>query len=279
MRIRVSSPGRFKEYQAGQIDDFLWELRESILAQMESDVYDLSQYRIKKIGAVVNAVVNYETGAIFQTAANIISESKSFTHALMKTKFYSAPEVPGFSASRIYDAKNMMDLAAMPMMGGVNWRDLTQRWARTKRRNYPGSEKKFFIYSGSLLNWMRREKYGSGKAGKFGGATVRRSMVSDLKKRRLTRGDTEWALDRLVIEVYPNIPSILLPMLTSFDWRDHSEGLFEKRMIGGVIGDKLAGPEGYHRPLLQPLTQFWIAYRLPRVVAQTIERVLKAKDP
>lgn len=276
MRIYVSGAGRWREYNVNQIDDFLFELRDSILAEIRDDAFGLSELRFEILQRKLSQVVREETQNIFQTAVDIISKPvRSYTYRGIQSPLLRSTEVTAFD-SNLFGPRTLADMAMMPMGGSVQWRDLTVKWAQKKRRTRPGTEDKFFIHTGSLLNWLRRPKTIGGKAGGFGGVVVQRVKMDDLKQRRLSRGDKEWALAQLSIQVYPNIPAMLLPMLTQFDWRASSEGLFEKRMIGGMIGEKLAGPEGYHRPLLQPLTQFWIAYRLPRVVAMTVRNVMKA---
>lgn len=277
MRIRISSLRRGpKIFSADQIAGFQNELRNSIMERVGEIAVGSSQIRVRNLAKEIDRRLSLEFQALFRAVVGVIDNSRSHTVKTLhkvRQEYYTT----GFTASQLPGGKFTALGDSMPQ-GGLNWLDLSKAWAAEKLRTRPATANKFFIYTGRLRRQLLQPGYALSKFRQFGGSSVDYKGIKPLQKRLLQKGDANTVLAEMQVSFLSDIPSSLLPMLASRRWTDNSDGAFERRMIGGVTGDKLAGPDGRYRPLFQPLLQFWIAYRFPSVIAASVRKVMKDRS-
>lgn len=278
MRVRLTTPGAFpKEFSDHNVRDLGPAIAESIYDAIGDRTLGISQLRLKKLVTEIQLETNKEAFGIFRKAIQIITNSKSRTSKFINNPFMATNELTAFSASDLGTGSAVQGLFGERPMGSVNWTDLSQSWVKRKLASRPTTAKKFFIHKGGLLRTLKNGGYAASRIARFGGVNTKAKGTGELPKRRLKSGNPEFVLAELEIEIFPSIPSILLPMLASNRWTADSDGAFEKYIFGGTTGEKLAGPAGRHRPLFQPLTQFWIAYRIPAAIKRAINRTLRTR--
>lgn len=167
---------------------------------------------------------------------------------------------------------------AFPVGGEVNWEPLSLGWMNHKRKT--GTQNRYFQHTGDLRRTMRgmRASYPASLGGVEVTARTRgkraqqnlRRSAQDGQRRRVAFGELE-------IKIFPRVPANLFPGLLNGHWDtwDHQARLEASSFVPANIREKLAGPRqgGYayrFRPMLGPVTQFWILHRIPAAIATAI---------
>ena len=137
--------------------------------------------------------------------------------------------------------------------------------------------------------------------GRFGGVTidvqpaqaVTNSLDMDGKGkpqdyRAISEGDrpsNSTLLGKINIRIFPNIATSLLPGLASRRWSDtgSTNGAMERAMLAPSVALKLAGggvggTEVPYRPLILPITQFWMLVRIPNAIARALKANIRNRN-
>lgn len=176
------------------------------------------------------------------------------------------------------------------MRGGrINWLPLSREWREHKSqpprnprrvwRGNPANADKFFIHTGNLRSKLASTDFGA----KFGGVSVRdNNRVRRVNGRQLAQQaarSADIALADIDIKIWPRLSPALIPMLSSRRWTATSRG-FSTAVLGNTRNaKKLEGPTAArHRPLLQPIMQFWLIYQVPQAIKLALIRWLNTNQ-
>ncbi len=154
------------------------------------------------------------------------------------------------------------------MEASVRWKNLSNRWIRDKERRTSLNAERFFVNTGQLGQQLRKIDIAQ-RAGGF-------SIDSELSKN--DRGSVirtgVMQLGDLQVTIFPRLNASMLPMLASGRWTDTNNGYFEEQFFPNRMGEKLSGPQGrqgkIYRPLVLPILQFFLAYRIPRAINRAV---------
>ena len=244
----------------------------------------LTKSGLGRLVARAQTASELEARRIFTTAADIVDRSKagpyrqSFSHAsFIRNDSWDRHRMRhGFDTADLGGASRRFDGHGLQATGGVNWVDLSPGWVRFKSYNHPQNARKFFKAGGHLVGAFRSGQNQAAWVTRFGGIKIKsRHDLNKLKKYRRSTVTRAWVLGDLEINIFPNIAAALLPMLASHRWSDESQGAFEETFFRGEMQEKLVGPPGRHRPLIQPLVQFWMAFRIPAAINRSIRAEFK----
>lgn len=278
MKILIGKPGKgFKQFDKAETANkgvIEAAVRDSIMGAIQQDSTRMSIYRFGQLVAKIQVAAETEALRIFQKAITIINNSKSQPLSRI-FGWHNLQERTAFTGDDLGTASRRAAIDGLSQTGSVNWRDLTASWMKHKQRHAPANARKFFKFSGSLASTLGTKSYQTAWIQRFGGVKVTARAPSGLNAQRpLTTVSSQWVLGEIDVAIFPNIPFILLPMLASSRWTDDTGGSFERSFFNGKMAEKLAGPAGWHRPLIQPLVQFWMAFRIPAVIQQAINTKL-----
>lgn len=251
------------------------EVTESLNERFGIGTARMTRNAFLKLVMRIQDAAEFEAQRLFSAAADIAERSKAGSFR-REEKWDIMRERHGFDNSDLGGTTQVYNGTGVARSGGINWVDLTPRWVRFKRYSHPQNANKFFKHRGRLVAQLRTPSNQAAWVTRFGGIKVTANQaVGRLKRRRKTEVERKWVIGDLTIKVFPNISASLLPMLASHRWSDHGNGEFENAFFRGVMREKLVGPVLRHRPLLQPITQFWMAFRIPRAIERAINRELK----
>lgn len=257
------------------IESFAKEVEREMLTQIGERTLALSGGRLRKLQEAVKLAVYKEAFYMFDKAIQVIEKSRS---RALGSVMLGGGEVIGFRASDLGSGTAVGRFGGSVPFGEIIWPDLSPKWAAHKLKTQPTVANRFFQYSGRLVSQLENRGYQVGRIANMGGVSVSLKPGRVIDERKLTRGDPRMILANIEINIFPSLNASILPMLASKRWTDTNEGAFESKVFGGMTGKKLTGPEDRHRPLFQPLTQFWIAYRIPVAVRYAINRTLRNKS-
>lgn len=217
-----------------------------------------------------------ESLQVFQYAVTLIKSIRTINMRTMDT-FDFARERRAFSNLELESSRGRptgralaLERSAAARDDVVAWRDLSPSWVDFKYGTNRANYNKFFMNTGQLARQLENKRRWAAKAGT---PEVKASTPRNLSK--VQRRDLRFVLDEIEVKIYPNLRPNLIPMLASQRWTTSNNGDFEKQFFRGKMGEKLAGPEGFHRPLMLPLIQFWMAYRIPRSIELAVEDWMK----
>jgi hypothetical protein len=251
-------------------------IKEQILEQIADRLVQVSPGLLRDLERRIQAQTVREAARIFEVARKIIESRRGdIGHRGGGT----VSDVIGIRTSMLTNSIESFDLPKGLKAGfqdEVPWRRLSKKWRDYKAKKYPRNANKFFSATGNLKTQFKRNQKVWVNS-KFGG------VMLDSKTARKSRGKftdvrTDIAMGDVNIRIFPKISSLLLPGLASRRWADvDRDGRFDKAVIGGKTGEKLAGPiPGQQRPLLQPIVQFFILYRVPIAIRRAVEDWVKA---
>jgi len=264
------------------------EIRAGLNDRLMNGTAALTRPALNKLIERTEVVAEQEAMKIFGAAADIIDKSKAGPYRMMikhpgflgNNAWDQQRERHGFDQSDLGGPTQIFTHHGITPMGGMNWIDLSSRWVRMKMykdlKRGPQNARKFFADTGNLKGTLRSGQNQASWISRFGGIKIKSHHdVTKLRQYRKTQIEKRWVLGELEIQIFPNISQALLPMLSSHRWTDHNEGAFENMLFSGKTRDKLVGPPGRHRPLLQPITQFWMAFRIPAAIKRSIRAEFK----
>jgi hypothetical protein len=234
----------------------------------ERTLREVSEADLKRLAEKIQQYSNTEALKIFAKAITIIRASRTLSMKTLKQyRFGQTREA--FSAATLNpttgSAKRFKTLpnSAVYYTGSVQWRDLSPNWIRQKQGRSPQGYNRFFIDTGDLIADLQARQ-----SRLLGGGIRARVLATRSKKAPST---SKMVLGRISIHMFPTINPALIPMLTSNRWTSSNNGDFERSVLGVASARKLAGPEGYHRALLLPIFQFWLAFRIPRSIEFAVD--------
>lgn len=252
-------------------------VRDNILSDLPLDTeVSFSKGRLNKLLKSLRARGLQEANAIFPRAIAIINRARTINLRTLGNYEYLEPREVFNDRDLASSRRRSTTRSLVPprpglqMSGSVLWKDLSPSWVVHKYGTNPANYNKFFQNTGRLKSQLGAT---SALVGKLGGVEAKARVAGD---RRIDKRTLRWVLAELDIVIFPGIKPNLLPMLASQRWTSSSGGALERWLIPGKGGEKLAGPQGFHRPLLTPLIQFWLAFRIPRALELAIDDWLKS---
>lgn len=247
--------------QRQQLADSIWEI---IDREIEDKVVLQSPGTIRNLLIRIRTKADFEASAIFRYAVNIARTSRSgegdtLIEAFDHNKLSNFLTKPGDLA---------LANGTFRQSGTVFWESLSDSWQERKQGINPAVARKFFINTGSLTSLLERNA--KSYVNRLGGTKASMWLAREkrgTKQRRLTKH----VLGDITVTIFPSLSMAMVPMLASGRWTDHNDGEFEKKFFRGDMAEKLAGPDGKHRPLILPLIQFFMAFRIPRAIKEAVE--------
>jgi hypothetical protein len=289
----------FEAAQAGRIAR---KVEDGLLRGVFAAVVDVNDFRLRRLAEVVELAANIEADELFDAISGLIER---------KARGVNGADL---MAPYLLGSRSIMS----GLTDKVEWADLKPRYKNWKARrfrsrmprrlqNSPASimrDPNHFVLSGRLKNYLG----GSARRtvmNRFGRVEVTAvdEFGNDIRGRnrldhpnRFTHNRTLYPgakagdprrldLGGVKIKIFPKIASSLLPMLSSGRWTDGGDGRFEHTYLTKSAANKLVGNQSKKgapfRPLVLPVTQFFMLNRIPGVVmrsaGQYINRAWKAR--
>lgn len=168
---------------------------------------------------------------------------------------------------------------ATPMGGAIEWAPLSRRWIHQK-----GNES-FFRNTGQLSSQIRalRTAYPQSLGGVR--VTIKEYDKARQRRNRSVLDTRRFALAELDIAIFPLARPNLFPGLLTGQWDriDTRAALEGSSLLPGSMREKLSGPRrrGFpyrFRPMLGPVTQFWMMHRIPAAISVAINNGTRLRD-
>lgn len=150
------------------------------------------------------------------------------------------------------------------------WPNLSNRWMNEKGND------RFFENTGRLKDFLSKQS----AVKRFGETriTIKRDVYRNFRRspQSASARSAKVLLVMFDVKMAPKISPRMLPFLEQGDvsTNNPTSGL-EFRMFGPHYGQKLRGPKGApgrHRPLIQPVLNYYLRYKLPHAMARAIEK-------
>lgn len=174
--------------------------------------------------------------------------------------------------------------------GGINWEPLAANTVRDKKKHFPRNKDRILVRTGALATYLLQSSK-SVVENRFGGIEVNvddaARGLDRTRQLRFSEGDRNYKtiLGTIKLRIFPRIAPSLLPGLASRRWTDlgGTWGAMERATLPPGVSKKLA-PEGSgarlpYRPLILPLTQFWMLVRIPNAVGLALQKFAKTITP
>lgn len=240
-------------------------IRDSLLASIKEEVLAISPQRLQKMADAVRMAATLEALKLFGEIGSLIDSQARGIQGIVRWK----------PLSYQYEIWKGSYLRGRAKRGRGRHADVARASAAANS---------FFALSGRLNAYFKKNGH-SIVLNRFGGVRVE-ADVSRLPKRRLTLIDAtaevqgrsfKFNLGRISVHMFPSISPHLMPMLASGRWSDTSEkASFERAMLPKGVADKLSGGKrGTYRPLVLPMTQFFILKRIPAAIQVAVSKQIK----
>lgn len=235
---------------------------------------------LKNLVIQLERETNKEANKMFATIVRIIDMPRSMT---------LGRDVPGVTLSMMQygrtpnDRKNgskaKLDFpkGLAPWGGSIKWKTLSVAWRNQKYKKARGTENKFFVGTTGKLKDQLEKNSESYMRQWFGGVTVSSdyAMTAGPGRRKILKDATvPEILADVQIHIFPKVAPTLFPGLASRRWTDvDTDGKLERRIVSGALMQKKLtnGFIPHKRPLLQPVAQFWLMYRIPAVIRTRLQ--------
>ncbi len=265
--IRIGSNS--KTFDAKNIQQLGGFFLQSILGEAGKDVVNAVQFNLSKLSKSLALNVENSYLSAVQFAANSMINLRS----------------PKGAANR----QGMVDVRGPRDEDGsdtiAHWKPLAPRTIREQNSiKQEKSSGRFFSQYGNL----RHELLGTAKRIVKSTGVVRVVFNKQSGRRKIRETDTKVHIADFKIIVMPNIGRSVLPALGrnvrgfTLDQQYDSSLTFEKKLgISDASIRKLRGAgsgnfviPGTHRPLLQPVFTYWTLNKIPRVIANSLDRAI-----
>ena len=260
---------RGSENYRTQTSDIARELNEQIANRLGEAVIQYSPGILRDLGTRITIQTRQEAYRIFERAVAVIDQRR--VNQKVGRGGAGPREVIGITSDMLFPN---LSPDPGPLLSGLNdkvmWDRLSPKWARYKAKRFPKNFAKFFQASGNLR--MQLNRHGRKWVDSRLGGIQLESHLAKAPRGPIQNKRLDLVLGQVHVRIFPKVSSLLLPGLATRRWATvDKSGQFERAVIGGVTGEKLAGSvPGRQRPLLQPITQFFILYRIPAAVRRAV---------
>lgn len=185
--------------------------------------------------------------------------------------------------------------------GGVlPWAPLTLKYSMEKFKHFPANINRTLVREGYVMEYLLfahksvvETRFG-GIEVSIGGTPIGAETGPQALARSLTAigsatgltgrvGDARsenyrQVINKIKIKMFPRIAPALLPGLASRRWTDtgNTYGAMERATLPAGVANKLApagdGAQLPYRPLILPLTQFWMLVRIPNAIGLALRK-------
>jgi hypothetical protein len=159
--------------------------------------------------------------------------------------------------------------------GKVTWPDYSDKYLLNKRKHFPETVANYLIRTGTLRDYLIQNQSTIVKD-KFGGVVV---TVDTNPAKPGKSTINKILLGRIEIDIFPKIAEGMLPMLSSGrNWGATNDGAFDREMFPEEVAKKLADHAKSYRPLILPITQFWMLVRIPNAILWRLKRFYRGAN-
>lgn len=284
MRIKIGG-GPVEMFTAGKARDVQKKIQDQILGAITRETIEVNVPRIQRLGDAIRATATLEALQLFNVVGDIIDKREGGVSALtMRGRGPSA-----FKGSTItWPALNFRYALWKERRAARRMMTLKRRPNRAKQSEGLRRAGSFFILDGKLRAYLKRSG-ASIVLSRYGGVQVDVDTTGlpgrgrRLREFALNKGDGSLSserdmkilLGRIRVSIFPRISPSLLPGLASQRWSEtFQQATFEKATLPGTIANKLSGGRGPYRPLVLPVTQFFVMNRIPGVITAQINKTL-----
>lgn len=259
MKVRVGGVSRTIRSQA-DISAVETQITNAIVKGVVSEAVELTPRFLRRLAQRVQVAATLEASKIF----SVISENIGKPRQAINSQNLTAD-----------DLMRGVPRSGIPAYTGyyVPWPELNYRYARRKRKRFPGSEYNMFRYSGAMQRYFGRQGP-SIIRNRLGGMSVQVSEAPKGAARSLDQAPAEnarIALGKVSLTMFPRLSPAMAPMLSTRRWTDAGDGAMERAVFGGTRTlEKLLNRRNSYRPLVTPTVQFFMLTRIPAAVNRSM---------
>lgn len=255
MKVRIGNQ-RFAGADVRRIEA---AVEKTILDVVRVEAIEISKGRMQKLARELQTVATLEALKLFSLVSNVIdSGERGFS--------FAGGQVRWEKLNYLYQLRKQRR-AAGRFGKSASKADISRAAARAGG---------FFILSGRLKAYFKRQG-SSIVLNRFGGVKV------DVNTTGLSRSlalkidsDVKFELGRINVSIFPKIDPSLMPMMASRQWADVTpRATFERAMLPEGVANKLSGGRGPYRPLVLPLTQYFMLVRIPGALRSQISKATR----
>lgn len=247
-------------------------VREVIEAEIINRAVKRSPGKMRSLLKWIRRLGEGEAMRMFGMAVKITQTARTGIQEDMAVEAFSHADLSSYDNRTVGAIKTN---SLVRQAGTIYWQNLSESWVDYKGSTRPQSARKFFVHHGSLQRLLLQ--HSTAYVRRLGGVKADAAVARE-KRGPVQARELKTVLGEITVTIFPNINMSLLPMMSSNRWTSHNEGAFERRFFSGQMREKLIGPEGKHRPLILPITQFWMMFRIPKAVAEAVNRWAKSSS-
>ena len=258
---RTLITGRRVENFSTRANPFIDAMMKTMKNDLNKSIRDRTERELKVIKRSIENAADREIKRITPFIANTLIGMRS-------------PSTGSFELTPTFFGNDPLQVLRGPTkpgprpFGSITWKPLSPNTLRSKSEN----KNRFFLHTGVLRQFFKQAA-----PGLLAAIGKTRVDVVMAKEQHIGEGKIIRKVAELKIRIAPSITSTLLPALATGRWTDVDPKMRLERKIGAGadIMRKLTGPTraGYnyiHRPLLQPVVNFWLLHRVPTVISNEI---------
>lgn len=247
------------------------QIVQELMKTVHQGVDEISEKQLKYAADIAQQAAIYEASQLFQVLADILDEDT----------------LTGNSSIGL-DARLLSQGASYPQdfspldgndRGIIPWKDYSVGYSKWKERHYPDHYQQFFVLDQSLKSYFKG-RADSIISSRFGGVRINVSPQTTELDDNFEADLAVIELGRVIINIFPDINSSLLPGLSSGRWTDTLEnGDFERDTFSGLkTAAKLVQSHNdvdTYRALVAPAVQFWVLVRIPAAIFARLSKYFK----
>lgn len=279
-RVRELTPREIETLHKGSQVEI--DLAAAILKKVQTVTLELSRNRVLKLATGMQAAAVDEASKLISTIDNVITQN------YFNDVGIDGAQLRATGSNSVYSSGSGLGPLSSSSGGSIVWAELKRDYHN--RKISEGFRGGFFSRTGALSNALLRYEPQIIN-GRFGGVTV---SVDPAELPYLAASGTKvlepiqkdgrgykFYLGKIRIKIFPDISRALLPGLASRRWIDTgtTKGSMERAMLPPSIAKKLApqgdGSQLAYRPLVLPITQFFMLIRIPNAIAAAATRYAK----
>lgn len=252
---------------------------DEITKRMKLNLLDLAAYKAKDFSRIMMNAWRRENQSVFLTIASLlgaggkINTEGAISAPVLETK---ANNLGGDLTAGM----DRRDVLSIKPSGEIVWprhKPATIKRKKDDARLYKtvknDSANAYLYRTGKLRDFFRKNASSMGL--RLGPPRI--SFRSEKSGRFLSTTDPKGKVGEIRIAFMTSAERNLLPGYISGDWTKFDESIsFEKSLISdNDILEKLAGPDDAHRALVQPVVNYYLLYRYPRLVYSTLAKAMR----
>lgn len=277
MKVRIGAvQHRVDTAQRARLDAVQTDIAAAIVKAAVAESVEISPRYLKTLERRLAAAAREEAAKIFDVILGIIDQ----------------PRFGGAGVSQADVKRGAPRGPLNPSAPAIRWPALTLNYQRQKARRYPANKYRMFRRTNALRRYLS-SRGGNFVQSRLGGIVVRSDTQAPRGAlTRQYRGEAVWrqtvlqeelpdrVIGRVSVTIFPKLSPSLAPGLATRRWTrvDPNRGFERVYFRGAKAAEKLMNREQSFRPLVSPVTQYFVLARIPNAINQSLKGYLRRTD-